>query len=128
MDKEDIEEAYGFDPRQADYYANAAVYMGLAQKEGGIVTLTRDGWRFAKMEVVRRNVFLVERLLRHEAFRRALRMALERGAVPGADELRRVLLETNPDLGNPESSTYGRRASTVRHWTQWMLDLTADKS
>ena len=128
MGKEDIEEAYGFDLRQADYYANAAAYLGLARKEAGKVELTGDGRRFAGLGVARRNVFLLERILRHEAFRRALRMALERGNVPEREELRTVLLETNPGLGRPDGETYGRRVSTVRHWTRWMLDLAAGKS
>ena len=128
MGKEDIEEAYGFAPRQADYYANAVKYLGLAGKEAGQVALTADGRRFAQMGVSRRNVFLVERILRHEAFRRALRMALERGEVPGREELRAILLETNPGLGRADGNTYGRRASTVRHWIRWIWDLTAAKA
>jgi len=126
MSKEDIEECYGFDPRQADYYYNAAAYIGLAKKEGGRgsrVVLTASGRRWARLSVARRNCRLVQLLLRHEPFRRVLQLTLSRGAVPGTKEIRDVLLKTNPRLGDSGRETYSRRASTVRHWTQWMLNL-----
>ena len=126
MTKEDIEECYGFDPRQADYYYNAAAYLGLAKKVGGrgsCVVLTPDGRDWATSSVAKRNSGLIRRILCHEPFRRVLRMALLRGSVPEAGEIRNVLLATNPRLGDASKATYGRRASTVRHWIQWMLNL-----
>ena len=129
MSKEDIEEAYGFDPRQADYYVNAAAYLGLAERESGRgsrAVLSGDGRQFAALPLSRRNRFLAGKILRHEVFRRTFRLALERGSVPEREEIRGILLETNPDLGNPSGKTYGRRASTVRHWTQWLAALAED--
>ena len=130
MSKEDIEEAYGFDPRQADYYYNAAAYLGLARLEAGRgsrVVLADAGRRFASLPLSRRNPFLAELILKHEAFRRTLRIGLERGSAPGKPEIRGILLETNPGLGDPACDTFGRRASTVRHWIQWLLSI-ADHS
>lgn len=129
MSKEDIEVAYGFDPRQADYYFNASAYLGLACREDGRasrVILSSEGRRLARMGLARRNAFLAERILRHEAFREVLRMALESESLPDRSAIRQVLLRTNPGLGRPDSDTYGRRASTVRHWTQWLLSLAGD--
>ena len=126
MSKEDIEEAYGFDPRQADYYYNAAAYLGLARLEAGRgsrVVLADDGCHFAALTLPRRNLFLAGQILKHEAFRQALRIGLKRGSAPEKSEIRGILLETNPDIGNPTCATFGRRASTVRHWTQWLLSL-----
>lgn len=127
MSKEDIEEAYGFDPRQADYYANAAAYLGLARRVGGTNSrweLGETGRRWVELPLSRRNAFMAARLLCHKAFRKALRLALEHGEVPSSAELRAVLLATNPDLGHPGSDTFGRRASTLRHWTRWLFALT----
>ena len=126
MTKEDIEECYGFDPRQADYYYNAAAYLGLAKKVGGrgsCAVLTPAGRDWATLSVAQRNSGLILRILCHEPFRRVLRLALLRGTVPETGEIRNVLLATNPRLGDACKATYGRRASTVRHWTQWMLNL-----
>ena len=126
MTKEDIEEAYGFDPRQVDYYFNAAAYLGLACRESGRaspVILSPEGRRMARMGLARRNAFLAERILRHAAFREVLCMALAGGSLPDRSAIRQVLLRTNPGLGRPDSNTYGRRASTVHHWMQWLLSL-----
>lgn len=126
MSKEDIEEAYGFDPRQADYYYNAAAYLGLARLEAGRgsrVILTDDGRHFVALTLPRRNLFLAGQILKHEAFRQALQIGLKRGGAPERSEIRDILLKTNPDIGNPTCDTFGRRASTVRHWTQWLLSL-----
>lgn len=127
MSKEDIEEAYGFDPRQADYYANAVAYLGLARRIDGLNScweLNETGHRWTELPLSRRNGFLAARMLRHKAFRKALRLALERGEVPSSAELRTILLKSNPDLGHPDSATYSRRASTLRHWTRWLLSLS----
>jgi len=127
MTKEDIEECYGFDPRQADYYYNAAAYLGLAKKDGGrgsCVILTPDGRNWATLPVAQRNYVLILRILCHEPFRQVLRLALLRGTVPEKGEIRNILLATNPNLGDAYKATYGRRASTVRHWIQWMLNLS----
>ena len=126
MSKEDIEETYGFDPRQADYYYNAAAYLGLVRLEAGRgsrVILADAGRRFSLLPLSNRNSFLAGQILKHEAFRRALRIGLERGFAPEKSEIRHILLETNPSLGDPACETFGRRASTVRHWIHWLLSL-----
>lgn len=127
MSKEDIEEAYGFDPRQADYYANAAAYLGLARRINGANSrweLDETGRHWAGLPMSGRNAFMAARMLRHKAFRKALRLAMAHGEVPTSAELRTILLKTNPDLGHPGSDTYGRRASTLRHWTRWLLSMS----
>lgn len=129
MSKEDIEETYGFEPRQADYYFNAAAYLGLARREAGRgsrAVLSEEGHQFVALPLSRRNVFLAERMLRHEAFRRVLRLALDRGTVPDVWELREILLQTNPELGSSNGETYRRRASTLRHWVQWLINLAKE--
>lgn len=126
MTKEDIEETYGFTARQVDYYYNAAAYLGLVRRESGQgspVILSPDGRRLATLTLDRRNAFLVERILRHEAFRRVLHMVLESGSIPDLSAICQVLLQTNPELGRPDGTTYARRASTVRNWVQWMTSL-----
>lgn len=130
MTKEDIEECYGFNPRQVDYYYNAAKYLGLAKKEGGRgsrVVLTSSGRQWTTLSVAQRRYDLARRILRHEPFRRILRLALTHGTVPDAAVIQKVLLETNPRIGDISKNTYSRRASTVRHWVQWILSLAEEK-
>lgn len=131
MTKEDIEEAYGFDPRQADYYFNAAAYLGLAKREGGKgsrVVLSDNGRALSDLPLARRNMRLADLILRHRAFRETFRLSLAQGSIPDKNEIREILLKTNPGLGNPDGETYARRASTIRHWTQWLLSLPNEAS
>ena len=124
MSKEDIEECYGFDRRQADYYYNAAAYLGFAKKESGRgsrVVLTPKGRHWTALPVAERIRYIVWCILCHEPFRRVLRVSLSHGTVPECEEIRNILIDTNPSIGDVQGNTFARRASTVRHWTQWIM-------
>ena len=127
LSKSAIAACYGFDERQSDYYLNAAIYLGLARRDAlgrGSAVLSSDGAEMLRLPFRKRARFLAERLLRHEIFRRILRMVMTRGAVPETAEIEPILRETNPRLGAPGKDTFGRRASTVRNWIKWLLEQT----
>src|SRR6266851_4538671 len=44
--KEEIAEQFGVDPRQGDYYANAAAWLGFVEKSGPQFALTKEGKKF----------------------------------------------------------------------------------
>lgn len=119
--KDDITELYGFTPRQTDYYANAAAYVGLAQRSGSY--WTRTEWGDAVMGIAKRddrNLALVETLARDGVFKRVLAEALATGAVPARPRIVGIMQDEGLALG---ASTLGRRAATVESWTRWVLDL-----
>ena len=71
MSKSDITEQYDFTSRQADYYANSACYLGLAEKTShdGSYTLTAQGRKIIGMSYRKRQLSLCRFILSHKVFR-----------------------------------------------------------
>lgn len=125
--KSDITENYAFDERQTNYYADAARYLGLVDKnknDGNIVfELTELGRKNLNLRYKQRQLEFVKLILKHKAFYDYLRLYLENSNKPTTFDTIEIM--KNCDLYNIESeSTYKRRASTIRGWIDWILDLT----
>ncbi|MCG7228859.1 type II restriction enzyme [Corynebacterium minutissimum] len=103
--KADMPEQYGFTPRQADYYTNAARYLGLTELRG-----TRD----------ERNAALIQALASRPVFRDMLTHVVDTCRALSKDEA--YALMRSADLGLKES-TLRRRSSTVAAWSQWVAEL-----
>lgn len=103
--KADMPEQYGFTPRQADYYTNAARYLGLTELRG-----TRN----------ERNAALIQALASRPVFRNMLTHVVDTCRALSKDEA--YALMRAADLGLKES-TLRRRSSTVAAWSQWVAEL-----
>lgn len=119
--KSEIADSFEFDERQADYYANAARYLGLVDRYGSEFQLTAQGREFLGIETLAsRTHFLLSQMLRRPALRQAIqhleyrKMNVERIS----DHEIAGIIEANTDLSG---STPGRRASTVRSWMNWIV-------
>ena len=126
MSKMDVEGFFGFTGRQADYYLNAAKYLGVVSydpRRYPHARLTQDGTILASCSGVSRERILSSLIMKHPAFREALHISLMRGTIPETGEIRTILLRTNPGIGAATNDTFGRRASTIRSWIQWMFGL-----
>lgn len=116
---EDIALLYDFDRRQADYYVNAAAFIGLVRRDAGAFATTPAGRQFVSSPLAVRNESILTRLATLPVFREALieahsgRAGLTTGAVE--DWIRRATTLTG--------ATVSRRARTVVAWTRWALDL-----
>lgn len=119
---------YGFDPRQSDYYFNAAKFLGLATTKHELSGETRIATDEARALFSRaprdRNLELARRINSFAPFR-ACFIALAEGT-SDPDELRliaeRSLTEDGSRFGI-SGSTIQRRASTVISWAQWSFRL-----
>lgn len=125
--KSDITENYAFDERQTNYYTDAARYLGLVSKnrtDGNIVfELTEVGRKILNLRYKQRQLEFVKLILKHNAFYDYLRLYFENSDRPTT--LDTIEIMKHCDLYNIESeSTYKRRASTIRGWVEWILDLT----
>ena len=125
--KSDITENYAFDERQTNYYTDAARYLGLVsknKKDGNIVfELTELGRKYLNLRYKQRQLEFVKLILKHKAFYDYLRLYFENSDKPTT--LDTIEIMKNCDLYNIEKeSTYRRRASTIRGWIEWILDLT----
>jgi hypothetical protein len=115
MRKEEIALDFDVDPRQGDYYGNAASWLGLAAKPDHQFILTEDGQRFARMDRIARIVEIASRLKALPAFSETAE-ALIKKAPLAHDEIAN-LISRKYHLGG---TTPARRASTVRAWIDWL--------
>lgn len=125
--KNEITENYAFDERQTNYYTDAGRYLGLINKDrndGNIIfELTEMGKRILNLRYKQRQLEFVKLILKHKVFYEYLRLYFERTERPSLFDT--IDIMKHCDLYNVESdSTYKRRASTIRGWIEWILDLT----
>jgi hypothetical protein len=121
LTKASIAELFDFEERQADYYGNAACYLGLLRKSEGNFLLTAKGLAFAELRArADRTKFLVTLLIGIPSFCDAVRLLVARDLRVekiGNQELAEIILKHTGLAG----STPMRRASTVRAWLVWMM-------
>ena len=105
VDKADMPEEFGFTPRQADYYTNAARYLGLTELSG-----TRD----------ERNLALVEALASRPVFREMVQHVVDTHRAVNKEEAMVFMRAANLGLGE---TTLRRRSATVAAWSHWLAEL-----
>lgn len=122
LSKAEITQRYDFDPRQTDYYANAARYLGLAEPVEDTWEPTERGRRVIEQpQRDARNGALIRALAARRVFREVLELSLARGAVASTAEICAAMDGLGLSL-----ATSRRRASTVARWAQWVLDTVAE--
>jgi hypothetical protein len=119
-----IAEFFEFDERQGDYYANAAIYLGL---------LKRGRPRFSEFELTREGEFIASSPNRSQRNLLLLKQMIRK---PSFNEITRLFVSQNYDITllNTEmlapiiqrrvplnDTTVRRRASTVMSWLRWMV-------
>lgn len=125
--KEYITENYAFDKRQTNYYTDAARYLGLIEKcrikKGTIIFgLTKKGQNILNTRYKNRQLLLVKSILEHKVFNECINLYFENSKAPTSNEIIEIMKKN--DLYKVGSdSTYKRRASTIRGWINWILDL-----
>lgn len=123
---EEIAKVYIFTGRQADYYQNAARYLGLLERgrdpetKKSVYTLTGEGKRIMKMPTRQKFLALAGKILQNPVFSRALRKYLENWEQPSKAEVCRIMEEERVPLN---ATTIDRRAMTVIGWANWILSL-----
>lgn len=108
---------YGFLPRQADYYRNAAAFLGLL--EAG--QLTALGRKFTGGSRGQRHAILVQRLVELPILREACEFMEAEARFPSSAWVAERMLAATDRLS---SSTVQRRARTVLAWLQWLSTHT----
>lgn len=118
--KNDLAENYDFDPRQSDYYLNAARYLGLVE---GVEHSTFVPSELAKAiyskSAHEKNAFLMAILMKVPAVSTLNNIWAEAGAKPSMDRAVHIL-QNLPDASALAESTIKRRAQTVMSWTAWL--------
>ncbi|MCY7369190.1 MAG: hypothetical protein LH474_13690 [Chamaesiphon sp.] len=129
LSKEDITQKYDFSWRQAGYYSDAAIYLGLIERDPenkmSTYQLTARGIKLFELSIFDRKLELIESILAHEIFKKTLELYFEKGDVPSKKEI--IEMMRNTDLHSVRSDkTYHRRSSTVLAWIKWIISLVEE--
>lgn len=124
MSIDEITEKYAFDKRQADYYATAARYLGLIEKNESnrAYKLTNYGTTIFRKDFKNKQLELVKAIFSHKVFYDIFREVISSGHMPERALI--ISIMKNNNLYNINSDeTYNRRASTILGWINWIVDL-----
>lgn len=116
----EIASRYDMEDRQADYYANAASYLGLLTRRDNGFTLLEPGLHFGKLPRSERIVHLVREIASRPVFRHVLEATSRSGKLPNRQWVAELIGEHTGLAGE----TPNRRAGTVLAWTKWVLSNT----
>jgi hypothetical protein len=115
------------DPRQHDYYTNAARYIDLVEKvyepktKQTLFTLSKLGIRIMNISLIERQKEFIKLIISHKVFKETLKLYLQNGEMPNKQII--VEIMKNSELYKVSSTTtYFRRASTITGWTNWILN------
>ena len=127
--KSDITEHYAFDERQADYYANAALYLGLLERRNEnrnkIYELSKKGKTILRMNYKKRQLSYCECILSHEIFNIMLKQYFNSGYMPSNEDI--IIAMKNCGLYKINSEeTFKRRASTIKGWLNWITGIITE--
>jgi len=110
--KDTIADYWDLEPRQGDYYANAAAYLGYIEKEHGSWVLTEKGLSYVSLPTSKRKRTFILSILKRTVFYVLTKKMIESDSVPERNVIKDVILE----YINVNEVTANRRASTVKSW------------
>lgn len=120
--KYELAEAYDFDLRQSDYYANALVYLKLATKQDYYFKLNNEGIKIKNMHNSnKRNALIISKILSHKPFKLAFDSTLKNGGEYDRKYISKVLLDNVKSINS--ISTANRRMQTVVAWLNWIFSV-----
>ena len=120
MTPEDITNFLEYDPRQTNYYIDAAKYLGFVTKDKKY-TLTEYGKNIMKMNHKDRTLEIIKSILSHKPFYLAMKQQLE-DFYFDIEEIAKSIDECRNEIN--KESTAKRRTSTVTAWIRWIIDIT----
>lgn len=127
-EKQEITDNYEFVVRQTNYYTDAAIYLGLIKKYGKRIKkfeLTDLGKRILSLNYKSRQVEFAKLILSHKVFHMTIENYFEKAEMPSDDEIVKYMKEC--ELYNIcKDKTYYRRASTIKAWIYWIIDLVTE--
>jgi len=122
QDRTGIADKWNIDERQADYYGNAAIFLGLLLRTPRAFALSSFGSEFVRGGLTERMIFLARRMTSLPVFRTVLEHAVVQSALPDHARVAELIARSTGLTG----ATPLRRASTVIAWARWMIDAFAE--
>lgn len=124
MSRDEITINYAFNARQTNYYTDAARYLGLVNKQRDddiTFSLTPKGKAILHRHFKQRQLAFAESILSHKVFKDSLRLWFRQGEISKADII--TIMKQNNLYKVESESTYIRRASTIKGWLEWIVEL-----
>lgn len=118
MSKEEISLSNAFVMRQADYYSNSAIWLGLIKKVDRKLALTEIGKEYIHSNRKNQVLLIAKRVLRYEPANRIFKHGISRANPLSGTEAARLLGKFHPGL---EASTNRRRAVTLSAWVKYLI-------
>lgn len=115
--KTDFADFYDFDIRQADYYGNAAQYLGFLTYSSQQYSLSEMGLEFTKSSRTQRRILMLKALMASPTINESVQKMNQINSVPHTVELAKIIKKYRNELNG---TTPNRRASTVKHWLNWI--------
>lgn len=122
---------FDIETRQIDFYLEATIYLGLAEKyrdydeyaneEDFFYELSPLGRNVMEMEAHERNLAIVKCMLQHQIFSRALDFYSKRLALLTQQQAAEIVKELHSNASQIEIE---RCSATVVNWTDWILEQT----
>lgn len=117
---EDLARHYEFDVRQAQYYGNAAAFLGLVTRTASGFELDETSADFARLPRPDRLALLLRRVASLPIFREVIERLVTGGALESSD----VVAELIEQKAGLRGQTTLRRARTVLAWVRWCNSLS----
>jgi len=116
----DLARRYEFDVRQAQYYGNAAAFLGLVTRTASGFELDEAGADFARLPRPDRQTLLLRRIASLPIFREVIERLVTTGEFEASD----VVAELIEQKASLRGQTTLRRARTVLAWVRWCHSLS----
>lgn len=118
--KTDLADLFDFDPRQADYYANASIFLDFIERSDEGFVLTTTGKSLCdEPSRAKRALLIFKQLSRIAIVQPVIKKFLSNGLDEQAIDYR-AFAEEISELFNLSKTTPPRRISTIKNWLVWI--------
>lgn len=123
ISKEQISIDIGVVSRQADYYSNACAYLGLAdrQKRLGTISLSEKGRYILNKRSTEKYLEIFKLILSHRVFNETMKLYLTRLEMPKTYEIVELMKKYVKNINT--TKLYNRRAQTIKSWLNWIIEI-----
>ena len=123
LTRDEIMDNFQINPRQYSFYISAGEYLGLIERSRSLEKrLSELGLEVFSGDSETINLDLTYLILEHKPFYDVFGLYLKNGKIPTSDEIFEVL--RNNEIYNVDSEvTLKRRATSVRSWIKWIVNL-----
>ena len=123
LSREQIMKMFEINPRQYSFYISAGMYLGLINNEKSKQkSLNQIGTGIFSLDIKERNLAIVKLILQHKPFHDTYRFYLNNQRIPNSNEIF-YILKQNKIYNVNSDVTLKRRATSVRSWIKWIVNL-----